>query len=212
MPIKVSQKNQCLVVPPAPGVLTMFSRPLTLPDGNKVIPHGMRETLMLRHLGFNVPNPMGLYYDWRGGKPYAVQRKTAEMLVENPRAYVLNHMGTGKTKVLCGRGTIFVEMVSPKNCWWLLHCPHSTLFGPGKCSIRSLDAAFRYYMAQNKTGWTAWRKTQTFTSSIMTDLKLFRASFPAGLTLTLWYWTSLQYIGTTLIVLKLCASSPTASP
>jgi SNF2 family DNA or RNA helicase len=99
MPIKVSLKNQALVVPPAPGVLAMFSGALTLPDGNKVIPHGMRETLMLRHLGFNVPNPMGLYYDWAGGKPYAVQRKTAEMLVENPRAYVLNHMGTGKTKV-----------------------------------------------------------------------------------------------------------------
>jgi hypothetical protein len=98
--VKVSQKHQCLVVPRTPGVLTMFSSAPALPDGNKVVPHGMRETLMLRHLGFTVPNPMGLmYYDWRGGKPYAVQRKTCEMLVENPRAYVLNHMGTGKTKV-----------------------------------------------------------------------------------------------------------------
>lgn len=99
MPIKVSQKNECLVVPPQPGVLTMFPSAPSLPCGNKIIHHGMRETLMLRHLGFTVPNPMGLYYDWSGGAPYAVQRKTAEMLVENPRAYVLNHMGTGKTKV-----------------------------------------------------------------------------------------------------------------
>lgn len=87
------------MVPPIPGVLSMFADAPALPDGNKIIQHGLRETLMLRHLGFNVPNPMPLYYDWRGGTPYAVQIKTAEMLVENPRAYVLNHMGTGKTKV-----------------------------------------------------------------------------------------------------------------
>lgn len=98
MPIQVSQKNQALVVPPHPGVLTMFADAQVLPSGNKIIHHGLRETLMLRHLGFTVPNPL-MYYDWRGGTPYAVQRKTVEMLVENPRAYVLNHMGTGKTKV-----------------------------------------------------------------------------------------------------------------
>ena len=53
---------------------------------------------MLRHLGFQVPNPIDFYYDWCGGKPFAVQKATCRMLVENPRAYVLNHMGTGKTK------------------------------------------------------------------------------------------------------------------
>jgi len=98
MPIIVSQKNQALVVPPHPGVLSMFPNEPMLPDGNKVIHHGMSETLLLRHLGFPVPNPMRLYYDWRKGKPFAVQEKTCEMLTENPRAYVLNHMGTGKTK------------------------------------------------------------------------------------------------------------------
>lgn len=98
MPVIVSQKNQMLVVPPAPGVLAMFSSEPSLPDGNKVIRHGMRETLLLRHLGYQVPNPMRLYYDWRGGKPFTVQEKTCEMLTEHARAYVLNHMGTGKTK------------------------------------------------------------------------------------------------------------------
>ena len=96
--VKVSQKHQTLVVPPAAGVETMFSVCPKLPDGNVLVPHGMRETLMLRHLGFRVPSPL-MYYDWAGGTPYAVQRSTVEMLVENPRAYVLNHMGTGKTKV-----------------------------------------------------------------------------------------------------------------
>lgn len=68
-------------------------------DDKFVVPHGLRETLMLRHLGFKVPNPMDFYYDYCGGTPYDVQRATCRMLVENPRAYVLNHMGTGKTKV-----------------------------------------------------------------------------------------------------------------
>ena len=87
------------MVPPVAGVDTMFpDAPLLPPDGNKLVRHGLRETLLLRHLGFQVPNPMDFYYDWCGGTPYAVQRATCRMLVENPRAYVLNHMGTGKTK------------------------------------------------------------------------------------------------------------------
>jgi SNF2 family DNA or RNA helicase len=95
--VKVSAANRALVVPPVMGVEGLFGDAPTLPDGNKIIAHGMRETLLLRHLGFQVPNPI-MYYDFPGGTPYAVQRKTAEMLVENPRAYVLNGMGTGKTK------------------------------------------------------------------------------------------------------------------
>jgi SNF2 family DNA or RNA helicase len=37
-------------------------------------------------------------YDWCGGKPFDIQKKTVELLTEHPRAYVLNSMGTGKTK------------------------------------------------------------------------------------------------------------------
>lgn len=76
----------------------MFPQAPSLPCGNKVVPHGMRETLMLRHLGYECPNPMPFYYDWKGGKPFAVQVATCVMLTENPHAYVLNAMGTGKTK------------------------------------------------------------------------------------------------------------------
>jgi SNF2 family DNA or RNA helicase len=102
MPVTVSRKTQTLVVPQAAGVETMFPNAPVLPDGNRIVPHGMRETLMLRHLGFKVPNPMALYYDWGNPPPekmpFAVQIATCKMLTENPHAYVLNHMGTGKTK------------------------------------------------------------------------------------------------------------------
>ena len=98
MPVTISRTHQTVVVPPFQGVDTMFGGAPLLPDGNRLVPHGLRETLMLRHLGLKVPNPIDFYYDWCGGTPYAVQRATCRMLTENPRAYVLNHMGTGKTK------------------------------------------------------------------------------------------------------------------
>jgi SNF2 family DNA or RNA helicase len=99
MPVTVSRSNQALVVPPDPGALSMFPAAPKLPDGKIVVPHGMRETLMLRHLGYKVPNPFLYYYDWPGGRqPFAVQRASLAMLTENPRAYLLNDMGTGKTK------------------------------------------------------------------------------------------------------------------
>ena len=98
MPVVVSRANQALAVPPEPGVLSMFPAALKLPCGKILVHHGMRETLMLRHLGFKVPNPFLLYYDWHGGKPFAVQRASLAMLTENVRAYLLNDMGTGKTK------------------------------------------------------------------------------------------------------------------
>lgn len=100
MPVLVSRSTQSLVVPDHPGVTAMFGGSPLLPSRQqRVIPHGLRETLMLRHLGFDVPNPIDFHYDWAGGKPFAVQVATCRMLTENPRAYVLNHMGTGKTKV-----------------------------------------------------------------------------------------------------------------
>jgi hypothetical protein len=93
---KVSQKHQSLVVPGVPGVLAMFSGCPQLPDGNVIVPHGFRETLDGCGTWASKSRPPLMYYDYAGGNPYAVQRKTVEMLVENPRAYVLNHMGTGK--------------------------------------------------------------------------------------------------------------------
>jgi len=97
--LTISRKHKVVVVPPAPGVEAMFNGVPVLADGNRIVPHGMRETMMLRHLGFTVPNPMDLHYDWSGGKkPFDVQRASCRMLTENPRAFLLNHMGTGKTK------------------------------------------------------------------------------------------------------------------
>lgn len=67
------------------------------------MPHGTEETIFLRNMGYDVPAPISYQYDYEGAvhgpkPPFLVQRRTAEMLTCNTRAYVLNGMGTGKTK------------------------------------------------------------------------------------------------------------------
>jgi SNF2 family DNA or RNA helicase len=62
------------------------------------VPHRPDETRVLRRLGFkDVPDPMPIYYDWPGKKPFDAQRETANFLAMQSRCFVLNSMGTGKT-------------------------------------------------------------------------------------------------------------------
>src|SRR5208282_3940161 len=95
MQVAVNKANKALIVPGPDGLGISVG---VLPDGRHVVPHNMRNTLLLRHQKFEVPNPMMLYYDWCGGTPFTSQRVSCEMLSESNRAYLLNDMGTGKTK------------------------------------------------------------------------------------------------------------------
>jgi SNF2 family DNA or RNA helicase len=97
MQLLISKPNKALIVPQSNTADAMFPEAARL-DNNLVVPHGLRETLMLRHMGWRVPNPMNLYYDWCGGRPFAVQRATCDLMTSHERCYVLNSMGTGKTK------------------------------------------------------------------------------------------------------------------
>ena len=102
MPVIVSKANKSLLVPSSYEGMALFKDAPMLGD-NLVLPHGMRETLLLRHMGFKVPNPMELYYEFPHPPeepPFKVQHVTCNLLSENPRAYVLNDMGTGKTRTV----------------------------------------------------------------------------------------------------------------
>jgi SNF2 family DNA or RNA helicase len=93
----VSKPNQALAVPRTVGMMRLF------PDGKQlenlwVIKHGLSEYTLLRRLGFDLPNPIICYYDWANGTPFVTQKVTGSLLTANPRAYVLNDMGTGKTR------------------------------------------------------------------------------------------------------------------
>lgn len=102
MTIHISPKHKALVVPVRADLMNIFhdAKTLVTPEGNPmmVIRHGADETRLLRNLGFDVPSPILSHYDWEGGTPFEVQKKTAALLTMNRRAYVLNGMGTGKTK------------------------------------------------------------------------------------------------------------------
>jgi SNF2 family DNA or RNA helicase len=66
-------------------------------NGELIVPHGPAEVKILRALGVDVPSSL-IHYDWNGLMPFDIQRTTVEMLVSNPRGYVLSSMGTGKTR------------------------------------------------------------------------------------------------------------------
>ena len=65
------------------------------------VPHRPDETRVLRNLGFEIPDPMPMHYDWPkvSGRhsPFSAQLDTASFLSMNSRAFCLNDMGTGKT-------------------------------------------------------------------------------------------------------------------
>lgn len=97
MKVIVSRANKALLVPRSGQSENLFPGAPTL-DDYLVVDHDIRNTICLRAIGFTVPNPALCYYDWKQGTPFAIQRSTVDLLTTNPRAYVLNSMGTGKTK------------------------------------------------------------------------------------------------------------------
>ena len=96
--VQVSKEHQALVIPADPRIPNLFPHNKTLPTGAHVLPHGPEEVRVLRNLGYAVPSPIMSNYDWGGTTPFKAQETTTAMLVVEPRAYVLNTMGTGKTR------------------------------------------------------------------------------------------------------------------
>ena len=65
------------------------------------LPHGIDETRLLRNLEFPVPAPIAEHYLFPsadGKRPFDKQVQTAVSMTMNSNSYVLNDMGTGKTK------------------------------------------------------------------------------------------------------------------
>lgn len=67
------------------------------PDNSYILlPHDLRNTLLARHMGFDIPSPF-VYYDFGNSAPFDVQKRSCELMVESARSYNLNDKGTGKT-------------------------------------------------------------------------------------------------------------------
>jgi SNF2 family DNA or RNA helicase len=100
-PVHISPKHRLVGVAFAENIANLFPAAKRMPFGGQehiLLPHRPTETFLLRRLGYDVPSPILTHYDWAGGEPFNSQKSTAALLTLEQRAYVLNGMGTGKTK------------------------------------------------------------------------------------------------------------------
>ena len=99
MPVIVSKKHRKLIVPASCSQLFPDAPHLT--GDQLLLDHNAANTIVLRHMGYEVPSPMRLYYDFPhppDEPPFETQFATCEAMSENPRFYNLNDKGTGKTR------------------------------------------------------------------------------------------------------------------
>lgn len=96
-------------------------------NGNKfiVVHHKHSETKLLNNLNVPVPPPVLSQYDWRDTIPFAAQEATAALLTTSPRAYVLNSIGTGKTRAAYFAADYLMSIGEMKRA--LIIAPLSTL-------------------------------------------------------------------------------------
>src|SRR5262245_35739670 len=98
----LSTKHRIIGVPSEGKLQTLFPEAKHLHYEGKdliLLDHDIVTTHLLRSMGMDAPAPVLSHYDWGGiGTPFEVQKKTVAMLTQTARGYVLNGMGTGKTK------------------------------------------------------------------------------------------------------------------
>lgn len=100
----ISHQTRSVVLSYRPDVQALFPHSKRFTWEGKdlvVIPHGIDETTMLRNLDLPVPAPITEHYGFPSAdrkRPFDKQVLTAALMTMNKRCYVLNGMGTGKTK------------------------------------------------------------------------------------------------------------------
>ncbi len=124
------------------STLLPHAKTLLHSDGNEyvIVPHNLDETKVLHNLGIKVPPPILSQYQWPGPTPFDAQRVTAAHITQHPRCFVLNGMGTGKTRALLfafdflkqqggvNRMVVTAPLSTLRQTWQaeLLHFPHLT--------------------------------------------------------------------------------------
>ena len=99
--VKVFPEHRKLVLPTRGDVVRLLPAAKTFNvKGHEMmaLPHVPETVRLLYNLGIRAPEPIRFYYDWVGTTPFASQMDTAAMLTTHRRAFVLNEMGTGKTR------------------------------------------------------------------------------------------------------------------
>lgn len=98
---RVSNKLQSIVLPYDSRVTACIPHAKVASKGDKkyhIVPHKSSEVKLLSNLGYRPPAPILMQYDWCNTIPYGHQETTAALMSTNRRAYVLNGLGSGKTR------------------------------------------------------------------------------------------------------------------
>lgn len=123
----ISKANSCLLIP-YDKVKALWPKAQCLEhNGDKfaLIPHRPREQVQLRAAGIEAPAPILYYYDWEKGTPFGIQKTTAALATSHQRAYILNDMGTGKTRAALWAWRYLHKAGCAKKL--LIVCPLSTM-------------------------------------------------------------------------------------
>ncbi len=155
---------------PARILMTIPSAKTFIYKGHELVavPHKMEETQVLRNLGYRVPSPVEMYYDWSGRyTPFKAQLETTAFLTVHNRAFVLNEMGTGKTlstlwafdylrSVGLARKLLIVSPLSTLERVWcdeiFRHFPHltwATLYGSREKRLKMLRMEADVYVVNH---------------------------------------------------------------
>lgn len=104
MEVQLSLKHKMVAVPANPKLENLYPHAKHMEFNGSdhiILSHEPGETWWLRQQGYNVPAPILYHYDFPhppGEPPFEAQRQTCALITQEPRAYVLNDMGTGKTR------------------------------------------------------------------------------------------------------------------
>lgn len=102
--VLISPKHRTIGVPAAPGLVNLFPTQKVIQYKGVptlILPHDPVTTFTLRRHGLDIPAPVISQYGFPAAdnKPvFDVQRNTVAMMTTTARSYVLNGMGTGKTR------------------------------------------------------------------------------------------------------------------
>ena len=91
-----------------------------------LVPHKIDETKVLKNLGYDARPPVMLNYVWPGPSPFDAQRVTTALITTHLRSYVLNGLGTGKTRSAL-YAYDFLKQTNPSMGRLLVVAPLSTL-------------------------------------------------------------------------------------
>jgi len=101
LPFRISPKHGAVIIKEDVRVKNIIPHVRAIKKGGNLyylVPHRPSEVKLMGNLGYTLPSPIHTQYDWNGTDPFETQEITAAMLTLSRRAYVLNDMGTGKTR------------------------------------------------------------------------------------------------------------------